>query len=60
MLDVNAKVSGDVTALPETYTESRNRELIVTSFKSFSGTRNTPPEEIERIVTHPNRAACGR
>jgi choloylglycine hydrolase len=58
VLDVNAKLSGDVTARMEQYTEARNRALIATSCKSFSATRHTPAEEIERIVTHPSRASC--
>jgi len=58
LLDVHVKRAGDVTSSLEPYTEQRNRTLVVSSYRGFSGTRDTPDAEIERTVAHGSAANC--
>lgn len=59
LLDVNAPGSGDVSARLEQYSDAANRALVEASYRDFSGTRGTPPEELARIASYPSAATCG-
>ena len=58
LLDVHAGAAGDVGATMTPYSDARNRELVVSSYSGFSGTRQTPQAEIDRVIAHPSLARC--
>jgi choloylglycine hydrolase len=58
-IDVNAPLTGDITASLQDFSEAQNRELVTKSYAEFSATRHAPKEEIERTAAHPWRAGCG-
>ena len=58
VLDANAQWQGDVRARFEAYTEARNRALVEASYREFSATRQSPREEIERVIAYPSTARC--
>jgi penicillin V acylase-like amidase (Ntn superfamily) len=58
IVDVNAALEGDIAGALERYTDARNRALVAASHRDFSGTRHTPPDELERTAMHPSEARC--
>jgi choloylglycine hydrolase len=60
LLDVHAPLSGDVTARLEPWSSGRNRELVVSSYRATSFTKNDPIQDAEKEAAHAAKFSCAK
>jgi len=60
MLDANDKVQGDVTRRLAEYRPEKNRDLVTRAIRGTPFLADTPAEEIEATVRHPQQSSCVR
>jgi len=60
VLDINTKLSGDVSAGFEPYTQKINRRLLEKSFAKTGFLKGVSPEALDRISAYPEQATCNK
>lgn len=58
VLDLDSRVTGDVSAHLHPYTTSANVALVTKNYRANSVTRRTPANEVQAIAVHPDSASC--
>jgi len=58
MLDVDARLEGDVAARFTTYSTAANLDLVKRSFRKTPFLAQTPDSRLEAFARHPDRARC--
>jgi penicillin V acylase-like amidase (Ntn superfamily) len=60
LVDLQRRVSGDITTQLEPYTTAANDALVKSNYGASSVTRRTPAAEIQAVANHPDTAVCER
>ena len=58
MLDVDARLSGDVTGRLQPYSSAAHLAMIRKNYAASSVTRRTPEDEVRAIAERPEKSAC--
>jgi penicillin V acylase-like amidase (Ntn superfamily) len=60
VLDINSKLSGDVTAKFEPYAQKINRQLLEKSFSNTGFLKGLSPEVLDQISAYPDKTTCSK
>ncbi len=58
MLDLDAKLSGDVTGQLKPYSSEAHLKMVRRNYAASSVTRRTPAEQVMEIATRPEKSTC--
>ena len=58
MLDLDARLTGDVTARLQPYASAVHLAMLRKNYAASSVTRSTPEDEVRAIATRPEKSAC--
>jgi len=60
VIDINTKLSGDVSGRFKPYTPKINRQLLEKSFSNTDFLKGTSPEALDQISVYPDRTTCNK